>query len=235
MRILMETLEICGIEVEVERKKIKNLHIYIHPPYGNVTVSAPLRMSDEAIAKFVTSKISWIEKHQSAFQKQKSRMCHYLNGDEINIWGKRYNLAIIPSETKTLIVSGNDALLLINENSTFEQREKVVNAWHKDQLEPVMLEFARKWEEIIGVKASSYVIRDMRTRWGSCNTSTRRICINLQLAKKSPEFLEYVVVHELCHLLEGSHNEVFKAYMDKYLPNWRYLRKELNEKPIGTF
>lgn len=231
----METLEICGIEVEIERKKIKNLHIYIHPPYGNVTVSAPVRMSDETIIKFVTSKIPWIEKHQSAFQKQKSKMCRYLNGEEINIWGKKYSLAIIHSETKTLIVSGNDVLLLIDENSTFEQREKVINAWHKDQLEPVMLELARKWEEIMGVKASSYIIRNMRTRWGSCNTSTRRICINLQLAKKSPELLEYVIVHELCHLLEGSHNEVFKAYMDKYLPNWRHLRKELNEKPIGTF
>ena len=231
----MEILEICGIEVEIERKRIKNLHIYIHPPYGNVTVSAPIRMSDETVRRFVTSKISWIEKHQSAFQKQKSRTCYYLNGDEINIWGKKYSLAVISSETKTLIISGNDALLLIDEKSTFEQREKFVNAWYKDQIEPVMLELARKWEENIGVKASSYVIRDMRTRWGSCNTSTKRICINLQLAKKSPELLEYVIVHELCHLLEGSHNEIFKAYMDKYLPNWRYLRKELNEKPISAF
>lgn len=232
---LMETLEICGIEVEIERKKIKNLHMYIHPPYGNITVSAPLKMSDETITKFVASKIDWIERHQSKFQKQKSRICHYLNGEEINIWGKKFTLTIIPSETKSLIVSGNDALLLIDENSTFEQREKVVNAWYKEQLELVMLEIGEKWEEIMGIKASSYVIRNMQTRWGSCNTSTKKICINLQLAKKSPELLEYVMIHELCHLLEGSHNEVFKSYMDMYLPNWRSLRKRLNEKAIGTF
>lgn len=231
----METLEICGIEVEIERKKIKNLRMYVHPPYGNVTISAPLRMSDETIIRFVTSKIDWIEKHQSKFQKQKSKACRYTNGDEINIWGKKYPLTIIPSETKSFIVSGDNALLLIDESSTFEQREKVVNVWYKNQLEPIMLETAKIWENIIDVKASSYIIRNMHTRWGSCNTSTKRICINLQLAKKSPEFLEYVVIHELCHLLEGSHNEVFKSYMDKYLPDWRALRKKLNEEPIGTF
>ena len=231
----MEIFEIGGLEVEVERKRIKNAHLYVHPPYGNISVSAPLKMSRGEIEHFVLANLSWIEKQQAKFQSQKRTVHRYLNGEELSLWGKAYQLTIIPSASKSVILSGDDLLLLIAENSSFEEKEKMINSWYKRQLEPVITEVGKKWDAVMGVQASAYTIRNMKSRWGSCNTATKKICINLQLVKKPPECLEYVIVHELCHLLEASHNQVFKAYMDQYLPTWRETKSELNRQAIGTF
>jgi predicted metal-dependent hydrolase len=153
----------------------------------------------------------------------------YATGEEIFVWGRKLTLIVNEVSVCNSIQIDSDKLILsIKKGSTIEQRQKFLSEWYRKALQQEIPDLIAKWEQIIEVKSSGFTIRDMKTRWGTCNIRSKNICLNLQLAKKPPKCLEYVIVHELVHLLEKSHNSIFKGYMDKYLPQWRAIKKELN-------
>lgn len=229
----MKQIMIDGILISLERKRIKNMYLRILPPEGRVSVSAPMRMKEEEIERFIKSKLEWIRLQQDKMKNRNTlQEQEYVTGEKIYLWGRAYPLVV--KETtgrKRIMVTGEEVLLFIQNQSTSEQRKKLLHAWYKKALEQEIPFLLEKWEKRIGVKANSFSIRDMKTRWGTCHIQKKAICLNLQLAKKSPICLEYVLVHELVHLLEKSHNHVFKGYMDQFLPNWRSIKTELNGAP----
>ncbi len=220
---------VSNIEIEVNKKNIKNMHLSVLPPKGKVRVSAPITAKDEAIQLFVITKIAWIKKQIRKFENQQRQTeREYVSGESHYVWGRRYRMEIRHNHRNNVEIKGNKLILTVREASTTQQREKVMTEWYREQLKEKLPGLVGKWENIIGVRAESVRVKNMLTRWGSCNTKDKRIWINLQLAKKPIECLEYVVVHELVHLLEKSHNSVFIEYMDKYLPDWRVTKEELN-------
>ncbi len=226
----MKLLWINNIPIELEKKRIKNMYLRILPPDGRVHITAPLKMTEEEIYHFVERKLSWIMLQQNKVQQRHTHQeLQYITGEQISIWGRRHALVVKEALTRSHVeVIGDELILYMKPNSTREQRERMVNAWYKKVLEAEIPFLLARWERVIGVASSSYCIRNMKTRWGTCNTRSKKICLNLQLAKKPPKCLEYVVVHELVHLLERSHNNVFKGYMDQFLPQWRRIKSELN-------
>jgi predicted metal-dependent hydrolase len=223
-------LTIDNIEVEVQKKNIKNLYLSVLPPNGRVRVSAPVNMDDEAVKVFIAAKISWIRKHQDKY-KNRPVQCEnkYVSGETILLWGKPYYLEVVYSNARNNIkIDGSRLILQVRGTSTVEQRADVVNKWYRTNIKREIPKLLEKWQKIMGVAVLEWRVKNMKTRWGTCNIKDKRIWLNLQLAKKHPVCLEYVVVHELVHLLERNHNKIFKSYMDKFLPNWRVIKKELN-------
>lgn len=217
-------------EVSVTKKAIKNMHLYVKPPDGRVEVSAPLSLSDESIVLFIRAKIGWIHRQQEKFRKQlRQTVREYVSGEALYVWGRQYYLLVnYSNKGNSLVLDGEKAILTVRERSTAAQREKYVAEWYRGILKAEIERVLPKWEENTGLHPNGWQIKNMKTRWGTCNVNTRKIWLNLQLAKKTPECLEYVIVHELMHLIERSHNEKFVALMDQYLPNWREVRKKLN-------
>ncbi len=225
-------LTVDGIEVLVTKKAIKNMHLYVKPPDGRAEVSAPLRMPDAQIEAFVRSKIGWIKWHREAFaQRPPKAERAYVSGETLYIWGAEYALLVrYAVRGSSLVLDGNRAILTVREQSTPQQRERVVNEWYRAILKAEIERLLPKWEEITGLHPSGWQVKNMKSRWGSCNVSTRKIWLSLQLAKRAPVCLEYVLVHELVHLAEKSHNARFRAYMDRFMPDWRIIRERLNRQ-----
>lgn len=223
-------MNILGVEIEVVHKKIKNMHLSVLPPTGRVRVSAPIETKDETIELFVITKIGWIKTQIKKFENQSRQTGRdYITGESHYLWGQRYRLEIMYSNIGNKIeVKSNKIMLTIREASTSKQRENVMTEWYRGEIKAKLPDLVTKWEKTMGVQASSVGVRNMLTRWGTCNTKDKRIWINLQLAKKPVECLEYVVVHELVHLLEKNHTPQFLNHMDKYLPDWRVTKEELN-------
>jgi predicted metal-dependent hydrolase len=220
---------ISDINIEVQKKNIKNMHLSVLPPDGKVRISVPVNAKDETIRLFAISKIGWIKKQIDRFQNQpRQTEREFVSGESHYVWGRRYRMEIIHNHRNNVEIKGNKLILTVREFSTTQQREKIMTEWYRKQLKEKLPELVEKWEEIIGVKAETVRVKNMLTRWGTCNTKDKRIWINLQLAKKPIECLEYVIVHELVHLLEKSHNSVFVDYMDKFLPDWRVTKDLLN-------
>lgn len=226
----MKQIIINGIPIEFERKRIKNMYLKVLAPDGRVHISAPLRMNMEEIERFVGAKSDWIIYQQNKIMNRHTHQeLSYENGDEVYLWGQKYLLTVMNTGSRAkAAVDGNNLLLYVKEDSKPEDRKRLLDRLYKEALKEEIPLLIHKWEKIIGVKSESFRIRDMKTRWGTCNIRIKNICLSLQLAKKPPRCLEYVVVHELVHLLEKSHNSVFKAYLDKFLPEWRVIKKELN-------
>ncbi|NLO40476.1 MAG: M48 family metallopeptidase [Ruminiclostridium sp.] len=222
-------LVISEIEIEVQKKKIKNMHLSVLPPDGKVRISAPVSTKDETIRLFAITKIGWIKKQIAKFENQQRQTDReYVSGESHYVWGRRYRMEILHNHINSVEIKGNKIILTVRETSTTQQRDNVMIEWYRKQLKEKLPMFIEKWEGIIGVQAESVRVKNMLTKWGTCNTQTKHIWINLQLAKKPIECLEYVVVHELVHLLEKTHNSVFIDYMDKYLPDWRVTKDLLN-------
>lgn len=220
---------VSDIIIEVQKKNIKNMYLSVLPPDGKVRISAPVSTRDELIRNFAISKIGWIKKQIYKFEKQRKQTERkYVSGERHYVWGKPYRMEIRYNHRNNVEIEGNKLILTVRKSSTIQQREKVMTEWYRKQLKDKLPELVKKWEEIIGVQAESIRVKNMLTRWGTCNVKDKRIWINLQLAKKPIECLEYIIVHELVHLLEKSHNSVFKGYMDKFLPDWRITKKILN-------
>ncbi|HWT73855.1 MAG TPA: SprT family zinc-dependent metalloprotease [Mobilitalea sp.] len=231
----MKYIIINNLSIELERKKIKNMYLKILPPEGRIHITAPLRMSEDEIRKFVITKLDWIRKQQDKLaQRHSHQEMNYLTCEEIYVWGEKYCLSVVVNTGRPGIqLEGNQLRLFVKEDSTQLQRKHMVDTWYKEALVRAVPLYIEKWEGIIGVKSNSFSIRDMKTRWGTCNIRTKNICLSLQLAKKPPRCLDYVVLHELVHLLESSHNHVFKGYLDHYMPEWRNIRKEMNGAVIS--
>lgn len=226
----MENLTISNIEIEIQKKNIKNLHLSVLPPQGKVRVSAPKNMNNQAIRTFVITKIGWIRQQQDKFKNQPRQYeREYVSGESVYLWGQRYRLEVVYSNVCNEIKLNGDRLIFqVREASTVKQRAKVINDWYRENLKKAIPQLLEKWEKIIGVIDNDCRVKNMKTRWGTCNVKDKRIWLNLQLAKKYPRCLEYVIVHELVHLLEKKHNKIFIDYMDYFLPNWRITKEELN-------
>lgn len=220
-----------GIKILVIKKSVKNLYLRISHKSGEVRVSAPRFMPESNIQNFVASKMPWIKAHIEKLKDQiKEAPKQYISGEEHLFQGEKYLLNIIESDSKTRVKMREEAFidLYIKPGTTFEQKEKAMLTWYRDELGKCIPDLIAKWEPIMGVQVNDWRIKKMKTRWGTCNTRDKRIWINLELAQKPLSALEYLVVHELVHLLEGSHNARFKAFMDQFLPDWKERRSLLN-------
>lgn len=222
---------VSDIEIEVIRKDIKNIHLSIHPPKGRVRIATPRKMSDEAVRLFAISKLSWIKKQQKHFDGQERHSPRELvSGESHYFLGQRYLLKV--SETKGIqrvkMKNKKTISLFVKKNNTMLTRERVLNQWYRQELKKIIPDIISKWEQILGVKVRDWGIKLMKTKWGTCNSSDQRIWINLDLAKKSLKCIEYILVHEMIHLIEKNHNEKFRKLLNSNFPNWQAVRSELN-------
>jgi predicted metal-dependent hydrolase len=227
-------IEISGIQVLIQKKNIKNMHLYVKPPDGHVEVSTPLNMSDESIGLFLRTKIGWIRKQQEKFANQERQSAReYVSGETLYLWGEGYYLNVhYSNKGNSLNLIGDEAHLTVRENSTTEQRGRWVNEWYRDILKEQIEKYLAKWEKITDLHPTNWQTKYMTTRWGTCNTKTGKIWLNLQLAKKPHECLEYVILHELIHLKVKNHGKEFVAMMDEFMPYWREIRKKLNDSKL---
>lgn len=232
----MHQIEVNGLTVHVVRKNIKNLHLAVYPPNGRIRVAAPMRVNDEAVRLAVIAKLGWIKRQQAKFEEQeRESLREYISGESHYFQGNRYLLNVIEQNGTPRVVIRNKRKidLYIRPNSSQAQKEKVFSAWYREHLRIEIPALVTKWEKRIAVHADEWVIKKMKTKWGSCNIENERILVNLELAKKSERCLEYIVVHELVHLLERLHNDRFLALMNKFMPNWKQYRDELNRMPLA--
>lgn len=228
---MAKRISIGDLQIAVTKKKIKNLYLSVYPPDGRVRVAAPLTMKDEAIREIVVAKLPWIRKQQSKLARQEWRQeKEYVSGESHYFMGRRYWLNVVTTKQKQRVELGknNQLTLYVRPGSTKEQRKKMVTEWYRSELKKQIPALIAKWEKELGVRVNSWGVKLMKTRWGSCNPKAGRIWVNLELAKKSPRCLEYIVLHEMLHLLEKYHNKRFYTYLGQFMPDWKESRAELN-------
>lgn len=228
-------ITVQGIIVEVVHKNIKNLHVAVYPPVGRVRVSAPLFVDDEAVRRAVISRLAWIKTHQAKFAAQPRQTARiYVSGESHFFLGRRYLLNVINHNGPGRVVVRNKKIidLYVRDNVDAEGRERVFVEWQRQQLKKLIPPLIAKWQQTLGVTVAEWGVKRMKTKWGTCAIGARRIWLNLELMKKPIACIEYVVVHEMVHLLERSHNNRFKAIMTRFLPHWRLIRQELNKQPL---
>lgn len=226
----MARLTVGGIEMSAEKKRIKHMYIRVVPPRGEVRITAPLRTPDSAIRAFALSRVGWIEKQRRRLLSQpEQREYRYVTGERHPLWGEEYPLEVVHGEGRGRVsLADRKIVLQVRPDSSTEQRAKLLGDWYREILRAAIPAVFDRCENIVGAKASGWQIRAMRTRWGSCNTVSGKICLNLQLVYRPPRCLQYVVIHELTHLLERSHNRTFKNYIDQFLPDWREAAQALS-------
>ena len=227
-------MRVSGIDVDVIFKDIKNLHIGVYPPFGRVRVAAPERLTDEAIRLAIVQRLPWIKKQRDRLQNaERQSEREMVTGESHYVWGARLRLEIVERPGRAKIeIGGSKLRLCVPPGTDAEKRRHVLDAWYRKQLKAAIPDLAKKWEPMIGNKVNGWTVRRMKTKWGSCNPKSGRISLNLELAKKHPGCLEYIVVHEMTHLRERTHGDRFTVLLDDYLPNWRALRDQLNQAPL---
>lgn len=228
-------LTVRGIDVDVVYKDIKNLHIGVYPPMGRVRVAAPSRLDDDQVRLAVIQRLPWIKRQRQELQtadRQSQR--EMVTGESHYVWGSRLRLKVIERPGRPHIeVDGNRLLLYTRAEDTAEQRRALLDQWHRDQLRQALPELIAKWEERLELSVPKWSIRRMKTKWGSCNRESPHIWFNTELAKKHPDCLEYILVHEMAHYVERNHGERFTKLMDRCLPDWRSRRDQLNGSPLA--
>lgn len=232
----MHQIIVGELVIEVVRKDIKNLHLAVYPPDGRVRIATPLKLDDEAVRLFAISRIAWIKKHQAQFDAQpRQSKREFVSGESHYFQGHRYLLNVIYHQGAPKIAIRNKTYidLYVGEDRTEAQRKRVMMEWYRQHLKNDIPPLIAKWEKVMGVTVNDWGVKQMKTKWGTCNIEAGRIWLNLELAKKPNHCLEYIVVHEMLHLLERHHNERFVAYMNKFLPNWRFYKEELNRYPLS--
>lgn len=222
-----------GIEIEVTKKDIKNIHLGVYPPDGMVRVAAPKNTTDEKIRLLIISKLRWIKKQKEKFENQERQSKReYVSGESYYLWGERFNLRVIEREnaySKVQIENRKYINLYVKYGTQTEKREEIITEWYRKQIKEVIPKLISKWEPILGVDVKEWGVKKMYTKWGTCNYGSGRVWLNLYLAKRPYRCLEYVMVHEMTHLIERTHSDRFKELMDTNYPNWRSVRDELNE------
>ncbi|MCF7355417.1 SprT family zinc-dependent metalloprotease [Vibrio sp. CK2-1] len=234
--IASENITIAGIEVQVNRKAIKNLHLSVLPPQGRVRLSIPHGTGEQAIRLAIINKLTWIKQQQADFAAQARQSSReMISGESHYLWGKRYRLSIVNTSSKhSVTVKGVSKLeLAVTENTSVDNRLKLLNGFYRKRMQESIDKLLPVWQKKLGVEPNSVSIKKMKTKWGSCNIQAKRLWLNLELAKKPPECMEYILVHELVHLIERHHNERFKALLDKNMPDWRERRNLLNSLPLA--
>lgn len=230
------TLSVSGVRVAVVRKAIRNLHLGVYPPDGRVRVAAPLAVSDAAVRVAVIGKLRWIRRQQAAFEKQERQPeRRMVSGEDHYFLGRRLRLEVVETDGRSSLRQKSPRVLLLqaHRGSDADKRLAVLQRWYRGQLRTLIPPLIKKWEKKLDVRAADWGIKRMKTKWGSCNPEARRIWVNLELAKKAPECLEYIVVHELAHLREQKHGDAFIKLMDAALPQWRAARAALNKAPLA--
>lgn len=232
----METLSISNLTIDIVRKDIKNMHLAVYPPHGRIRLSAPENTDSEMMRLFAISKIGWIKKHIKNFEAQpRETPREYISGESHFFQGKRYMLNVIERKgfNKVEIKGTKNINLYVRPNTSNEDKAIILKEWYRTEMKKQIPELLSKWESIIGVKSNDWAIKQMRTKWGTCNIEAKRIWLNLELSKKPVICLEYIIVHELVHLLERNHNDKFVSYMNQFMPKWRMYKTELNKLPVA--
>lgn len=232
----MEQITISNIKIDVVRKDIKNIHLAVYPPTGRVRIAAPLNVNEDAIRLFAILKLGWIKRNQRKFEDQvrfsqreyKQRESHYFQG-------RRYLMTIVETEGRPKVVLKNKKYieLHVKPNAPTIKRHEILTEWYRDQLKKQIPAIIDKWEKVLNVKVEDWQVKQMKTKWGSCSIEKKRIWINLELAKKPEHCLEYIIVHEMVHMVERQHNDKFLYLMNTYLPNWKHIKDELNKLPAS--
>lgn len=227
-------LNLSGIPVDVVFKDIKNVHLSVYPPDGKVRISAPSRMSLDTVRVFAIAKLCWIRQQQRKLHGQERETPReYLERESHYVWGKRYLLKVIEKDAPSVVELKHSRMILqLRPGTSGEKKRAIVEAWYREQIREAAPALIAKWGPLIGVKVEKFFVQKMKTKWGSCNPGSRSIRLNTDLAKKPPECLEYIMVHEMAHLLEPTHNARFITLMDRFMPNWRFYKDELNKLPV---
>jgi predicted metal-dependent hydrolase len=236
MSIDKHQIIVNGLVVDVVRRNIKNLHLGVYPPAGRIRVAAPLQVNDESVRLFTISRLAWIKRQQAKFEHQERQSAReFVSGESHYYQGHRYLLNVIYQKgTPTVVIRNNKIMdLCVRTGSETDQRERVLLTWYRQRLKEEIAPLIAKWEPILGVQVAEWGVKQMKTKWGTCNIKARRIWLNLELIKKPVHCLEYIIVHEMVHLLERHHNERFIAHMNRVLPLWQHYREELNRAPLG--
>lgn len=228
------TLDLGDFRAEVVRKAIKHVHLSVYPPDGRVRIAAPAGMELDAIRLFAIAKLAWIKRQQrKILAQERETPREFLDRESHSVWGKRYLLKVVEKEAAPAVELGHSSLLLqVRPGCDAARRQEILDAWYREQVRQAVPALLEKWQPLIGVRAGKVFVQRMRTRWGSCNPVSGHIRLNTDLAKKPPECLEYIVVHELAHLLEPTHNARFAGLIEMFLPHWRQVRDELNRLPL---
>lgn len=233
---MTETIQIGEVKIVVTRKDVKNVHLSVHPPDGRVTLVAPINTRLDVARAYVISRLAWIRNQQEKLKTQAretprmfvERESHYL-------WGRRYLMSVVEWDDKPGVTINHKRItLIVRPDSDRQKRAEIVHEWHKSLLHEAIPPLIQKWETRLGIKVQGYFLQRMKTKWGSCNPHTKTIRLNTELVKKPKDLLEYVIVHEMVHILQPTHGAGFLALMDKHYPNWREARLELNELPLAA-
>jgi predicted metal-dependent hydrolase len=232
---MVARIDLGEIAVDVVFKDIKNVHLSVYPPNGRVRISAPARMNLDTIRVFAISKLGWIKRQQKKLQEQKRETPReYLDRESHYVWGKRYLLNLSEANGAPAIeLRGSRMLLRVRSGTDEQKRRDLLEGWYREQIKEVVPDLIAKWVPRMGVKVARFFVQRMKTKWGSCNPGSSSIRLNTDLAKKPRECLEYIVVHEMAHLLVRKHDDRFGAVLDGCLPNWRVLRQMLNSTPLA--
>lgn len=230
----MQKIILEDITVDVVKKGIRNMHLSVHPPDGRVRISAPLRMDMETIRTFAISKLHWIRKHQSKIKSQEREAPReFINRESHYYMGRQYLLRVMEHKALPKVELQHEFIeMYVRPDTGKEKREAIMDEWYRQRLKDIIPGFIAKHEKTMKVHVAEFCIKKMKTKWGTCNKAAKRIWLNLELAKKPMECIEYVVVHEMVHLLVRLHDERFKASMDKFYPGWRFYKEELNKRPL---
>jgi predicted metal-dependent hydrolase len=232
---MVTQIAVGSITVDVVLKDIKNIHLSVYPPSGRVRIAAPSRMRLDTIRIFAISRLGWIKQQQQKLQEQeRETRREYLDRESHYLWGKRYLLRVIEGdEAPSVALKHRWMLLRVRPGTDAKKKQAIVEAWYRQQLKAAVPPLIGRWEPLLGVKVERFFVQRMKTKWGSCNHRVRTIRLNTELAKKPRECLEYIVVHEMTHLLEPTHNARFVALMDQFMPQWRFYRDQLNRLPVS--
>lgn len=232
---MTQIIQLGDVAVDVVLKKVKHVHLSVYPPNGAVRISAPEHMSLETVRAFAISKLDWIKRERRKLQEQERETPReYLNRESHFVWGERRLLVIEEVDAApTVMVCGKQLVLRVRPGTDDEGRRAIVSRWYRDEVRAALPALLAKWEPRLGATVSRFFVQKMKTRWGSCNPESRSIRLNSELAKKPPRCLEYILIHEMTHLLEPTHNARFKQLLDEHLPHWRSVRDELNRAPLA--
>jgi predicted metal-dependent hydrolase len=231
-----ETIHIGDVSILVNRKAVKNVHLSVHPPGGRVTLVAPDATRLEVARAYAISKLGWIREQQSKLKNQaRESPRQFVERESHYLWGRRHLLSVIYRDSKPSVVLDHRRITLtVRPSSSAEKRSKVMHEWHKSLLHQLVPSLIKKWEPKLKVSVERYFLQRMKTKWGSCNHGSRHIRLNTQLVAKPKDLLEYVIVHEMVHLIEPTHSERFLTILGKHYPTWREARAELNELPLAA-
>jgi predicted metal-dependent hydrolase len=233
---MSEIIQLGDLSISVTRKDIKNVHLSVYPPDGHVTLVAPLATRLDVARAYAISRLGWIRQQQEKLRNQaREAPRQFVERESHQLWGRRHLLSVVHSDTKPCVSLDHKRILLkVRPGTDVKKRDEVIHEWHKSLLHAVVPDLIKKWEPKLKVKVTDYFLQRMKTKWGSCNHRAGNIRLNTELVKKPKDLLEYVIVHEMAHLLEPTHSERFGAILDQHWPSWREARAELNELPLSS-